>query len=69
MLLTLKGDDSVGVEEDVAGGRFAIVRIVGVTGVRITDWKSDDVAVEHDAKVLGELDVAHEMFDGASMVS
>ena len=65
MLLTLKGDDSVGVEEDVAGGRFAIVRIIGITGVRITGWIGIAVAVEYDAKVLGGLDVAKEMLDCA----
>ena len=48
--MALKGDDAVGVEEDVAGGRFAIVRIVGITGVRITDWIGVGVAVEYDAK-------------------
>ena len=35
--MTLKGDDAVGVEEDIAEGRFAIVRIVRITGIRITD--------------------------------
>ena len=67
MLLTLKGYDAVGVEEDVAGGRFVIVRIVGITGVRITDWIGVAVAVEYDAKVLCSLDVANEMFDCTKM--
>ena len=67
LILILRSDDVIDIDKDVSGDIFAIVRIVGVTCVRIIDEKVVEVIVEYDAKGLCALNVANVIFYSAKI--